>query len=485
MRLQIEQLGKVSVTVEEGYWDINKDYDKLTIVQKEGIFGTYISRKPVPAGIELTNRTYWIPFSSLKEDIVLDYNAFINRYKDILEQLNLKLNNHEDRIKAIESIQALVNRLIEKAEAGINEAKQVLGVANDALCTSNRALDTANESLRAAKSVREEALLAADTATKASQKAEQVADTARCVLNQANKAKELANEALTLANQASQNANMAVNTSNKALAKVKCYIKHAQELQDFLDETHDKIVEQNEEIQAALKDTHDLHNHVRDELSKVNETVTTINNSIILINNDIADITNDLETYKNKLDGLTEAVDTLLNSNPTQAIENFNEIIKFLENIEDTQSLSAIIAGIEQQIADAEKKIQANTEAIENIDFTPYVKFTDLATNAKTGVVSPAQNKLINTPKVYNGYVDKVNGADQKEHVRVVLRIRRIDNMSSSGIGETSQILVLPNANIDNTGCMTAEMYNKLDAVDENATADRALTEDEINEICI
>ena len=40
MQLQIDKLGKVSITVEQNYWDINKDYDKLTVVEKEGVFGT-------------------------------------------------------------------------------------------------------------------------------------------------------------------------------------------------------------------------------------------------------------------------------------------------------------------------------------------------------------------------------------------------------------------------------------------------------------
>lgn len=88
MQLQIDKLGKVSITVEQNYWNINKDYDKLTVVEKEGIFGTFISRKPVPAGIVLTNREYWIPFSSLKEDIILDYNSFKDKYG--IELVNIK-----------------------------------------------------------------------------------------------------------------------------------------------------------------------------------------------------------------------------------------------------------------------------------------------------------------------------------------------------------------------------------------------------------
>ena len=94
MQLQKENLGKVAITIEEGYWDINKDYDKLTIVEKEGTFGTFISRKPVPAGVTLTDRKYWIPFSSLKEEILLNYNAFIAKYSDIIEEINNTIDEH-------------------------------------------------------------------------------------------------------------------------------------------------------------------------------------------------------------------------------------------------------------------------------------------------------------------------------------------------------------------------------------------------------
>lgn len=60
MLIKKENLGKVSVTVEKDYWLQDKCYDRLVIVQQEG-GGTYISRKPVPSGKELTDRNYWIP----------------------------------------------------------------------------------------------------------------------------------------------------------------------------------------------------------------------------------------------------------------------------------------------------------------------------------------------------------------------------------------------------------------------------------------
>ena len=78
MIIQTEHLGKVSVTVEKDYHNINKCYDKLTIVEEKNEFRTYISRKPVPNGVELTDRNYWIPFSSLERQIVIDYNKFKN-----------------------------------------------------------------------------------------------------------------------------------------------------------------------------------------------------------------------------------------------------------------------------------------------------------------------------------------------------------------------------------------------------------------------
>ena len=93
MRTLIEKLGKVAITVEKDYWDKSKPYDKLTVVERKGTFGTYISRKPVPANVEITNRNYWIPFSSLREDLITDYNSFIARYGGILQEYAVAINN--------------------------------------------------------------------------------------------------------------------------------------------------------------------------------------------------------------------------------------------------------------------------------------------------------------------------------------------------------------------------------------------------------
>lgn len=80
MESVIEKLGKVSVTVEKDYHNSEKEYNKLTIVEEQGAFKTYISRKPVPVGIALTNREYWICFSGVLESITFDYLKFKQEY---------------------------------------------------------------------------------------------------------------------------------------------------------------------------------------------------------------------------------------------------------------------------------------------------------------------------------------------------------------------------------------------------------------------
>lgn len=63
MKGKIEKLGKVSITVEKDYWDKNKAYNRLTIVERQGTRTAYLSRKAVPIGIDITDRNYWITIS--------------------------------------------------------------------------------------------------------------------------------------------------------------------------------------------------------------------------------------------------------------------------------------------------------------------------------------------------------------------------------------------------------------------------------------
>ena len=57
------------------------------------------------------------------------------------------------------------------------------------------------------------------------------------------------------------------------------------------------------------------------------------------------------EEIQNALSSLQTQFNTLVSGNASDAINSFNEIIAFLDGIQDTQDLSSIIASIEQQIA--------------------------------------------------------------------------------------------------------------------------------------
>lgn len=68
-------------------------------------------------------------------------------------------------------------------------------------------------------------------------------------------------------------------------------------------------------------------------------------------------VVNDIAALSQSLTLVQNALNTLLEGNVSAAIESFNEVIAFLEGVEDTQSLSGIIASIEQQIAGKQDSI--------------------------------------------------------------------------------------------------------------------------------
>ena len=57
-----KNLGKVSLTA-EGPWDGSKPFDILSIVYDENTQHGFISKKEVPAGVDLYNKEYWMPFN--------------------------------------------------------------------------------------------------------------------------------------------------------------------------------------------------------------------------------------------------------------------------------------------------------------------------------------------------------------------------------------------------------------------------------------
>ena len=86
---------------------------------------------------------------------------------------------------------------------------------------------------------------------------------------------------------------------------------------------------------------------------------------------------------KNAINNLIVQIDTLVSGNASKAIESFNEIIAFLNGIEDSEDLDSIIASIEQQIADLGKVSVATLNSWEEYNVETMENF---ALSAKLGV---------------------------------------------------------------------------------------------------
>lgn len=105
------KLGKVSITIDKEPWDINKDYDRLTIVELENAYCTYISRKPVPSGIDIENTEYWMLFSKYTKTYNSNEGVFnMSKY--------LKLKNEEDNLVKLSLEQAVTNAPLVIKNAG-------------------------------------------------------------------------------------------------------------------------------------------------------------------------------------------------------------------------------------------------------------------------------------------------------------------------------------------------------------------------------
>lgn len=92
MKTIFDYLGKVSITI-NGDYNKDIDYDRLCLVIDKNTYKSYISRKPVPKNTPITDENFWMPFASLKEEIVLDYNKFIELYGDKLAELDVITKN--------------------------------------------------------------------------------------------------------------------------------------------------------------------------------------------------------------------------------------------------------------------------------------------------------------------------------------------------------------------------------------------------------
>ena len=144
MKLTKQDLGKVAITVDKNYWNAIKAYDRLVIVEVMGV-GCYISRKPVPAGIQYDNREYWIKLGNNSEGG--DPTNVVTEFGDSVI-LAIAQKTITDKFTSVDStiasIQQLLNTTISGTIANINTTLESL---SDTVTAQGEQLGTVQEDI--------------------------------------------------------------------------------------------------------------------------------------------------------------------------------------------------------------------------------------------------------------------------------------------------------------------------------------------------
>ena len=85
MRAELSEFEILNTITIGGTWDITKQYSRWTLVDDGAGIG-YVSIKPVPAGIQLTNTDYWIK--------VADYSAILDQLTGAIDYVNKKFERN-------------------------------------------------------------------------------------------------------------------------------------------------------------------------------------------------------------------------------------------------------------------------------------------------------------------------------------------------------------------------------------------------------
>lgn len=106
------------------------------------------------------------------------------------------------------------------------------------------------------------------------------------------------------------------------------------------------------------------------------------------------------------IDKLRTDFDTLVGGDTSSAIESFNEIIAFLEGVEDSDNLDSIIASIEQQIVDVSNSVPTKVSELANDKgyLTEHQDLSDYATKKSlTDGLATKQDVISDIDTIRNG----------------------------------------------------------------------------------
>ena len=171
----------------------------------------------------------------------------------------------------------------------------------------------------------------------------------------------------------------------------------------------------------------------------------------------------------NKVDGLQSQINTIVSGDASTAIDSFNEIIAFLNGVQDTESLDGIIVGIEQQIAAKQDKI-TDLDTIRSgaaLGATSLQEHQDISHLATKDEVTSLSNEVVANEEVAAAALNELN--------------KRINAISENVSGETatkvelqSAVESLTNTILENeevTAAALNELNTRLESISRQLTS--------------
>ena len=158
--------------------------------------------------------------------------------------------------------------------------------------------------------------------------------------------------------------------------------------------------------------------YVKDLLERYVEKIDGKGLSTNDFTNSLKDKLNGLSNYDDteivrNVAKLQNVLDTLVSGDVSSKIESFNEIISFLENVEDSESFEGVIAGITSSIKGVESKLSelgSKAQELKQYDATLNVGDYYASSDLKKVLLKLAENAVIEIiPNRYSGYTGSVN----------------------------------------------------------------------------
>lgn len=197
-----------------------------------------------------------------------------------------------------------------------------------------------------------------------------------------------------------------------------------------------------------------------------------------LSNYDDTEISNAVARLRDDFNSLTQ-------EDISAAIENFNEIISFLDGIEDSESLDSIIASIEQQIANKQDKIE-DLETIRSgaaLGATALQEQQDISHLATKEEVTNLQNEVIANEEVsaaaFNNLHTRVeeiaanvggSAATKEELAAAVATLEAADTATNTAVTAVDDKVDALESSVAETYATKTEVQTEVAALNETIT---------------